>query len=265
MNWPSRYSFILALLLWQIPVALSAPSLSANWSVTSWPNIVISVSLSNDQPAISHEPLAGLQFDLNYNPSVFQFQGVSAGAAASNQDFASVVNSGGVVKVLFTPKNNDSGNTFADGEIARFSFSKIGGGLSNATISFGDVAMGNEAAVQVIPGVLAGASIVWGPDYDGDGIPNTWDPDGDNDGIPDWYENLHGLNPLNAADANLDPDADGLTNLQEFQHGTNPNNPDTDGDGVSDGDEVAQGRNPKIDDALIPVIMQIINSLILSD
>lgn len=35
-----------------------------------------------------------------------------------------------------------------------------------------------------------------------------------------------------------DPDHDGLTNLQEFQNGTDPNNPDTDGDGLTDGQEV---------------------------
>jgi hypothetical protein len=35
-----------------------------------------------------------------------------------------------------------------------------------------------------------------------------------------------------------DPDHDGLTNLQEFQLGTDPNNPDTDGDGLTDGQEV---------------------------
>jgi len=35
-----------------------------------------------------------------------------------------------------------------------------------------------------------------------------------------------------------DPDHDGLTNLQEFQAGTDPNNPDTDGDGLTDGQEV---------------------------
>jgi outer membrane protein OmpA-like peptidoglycan-associated protein len=35
-----------------------------------------------------------------------------------------------------------------------------------------------------------------------------------------------------------DPDGDGLTNDQEKQFGTDPKNPDTDGDGISDGDEV---------------------------
>ncbi len=37
---------------------------------------------------------------------------------------------------------------------------------------------------------------------------------------------------------NADPDHDGLTNLQEYQNNTDPNNPDSDGDGIADGDEV---------------------------
>jgi hypothetical protein len=44
---------------------------------------------------------------------------------------------------------------------------------------------------------------------------------------------------------NADPDQDGLTNLEEYQHGTDPTNPDTDGDGLSDGDEVhVYGSDP---------------------
>merc|ERR1712093_238985 len=42
-----------------------------------------------------------------------------------------------------------------------------------------------------------------------------------------------------------DPDQDGLTNFEELViHGTDPNNPDSDGDGFSDGTEVAENSNP---------------------
>ncbi|HLX07628.1 MAG TPA: Ig-like domain-containing protein, partial [Thermoanaerobaculia bacterium] len=58
------------------------------------------------------------------------------------------------------------------------------------------------------------------------------------DGIPDDWKIAHGLDPHDPLLAYEDPDHDGLTNLEEFQNGTDPNNPDTDGDGLSDGDEV---------------------------
>ena len=68
--------------------------------------------------------------------------------------------------------------------------------------------------------------------------------DSDNDGIPDDYELAHGLDPNNPLDAQEDPDRDGLTNLAEYQRGTDPRNADTDGDGLKDGPEVARGTNP---------------------
>lgn len=68
--------------------------------------------------------------------------------------------------------------------------------------------------------------------------------DSDGDGIPDEYELAHGLDPNNPIDAQEDPDRDGLTNLQEFQAGTDPHLADTDNDGLTDGREVALGTNP---------------------
>ena len=41
-----------------------------------------------------------------------------------------------------------------------------------------------------------------------------------------------------------DPDGDGLTNLEEYQHGTDPNNPDSDNDGLTDSEEIARGTDP---------------------
>lgn len=45
-------------------------------------------------------------------------------------------------------------------------------------------------------------------------------------------------------DGALDPDNDGLTNLQEKIYKTDPNIPDSDNDGYNDGDEVKNGFNP---------------------
>ena len=58
--------------------------------------------------------------------------------------------------------------------------------------------------------------------------------DPENDGMPKDYEELFGLDPF-LNDANGDLDNDGLSNIREFELGTLPNNPDTDGDGVPDG------------------------------
>jgi hypothetical protein len=50
---------------------------------------------------------------------------------------------------------------------------------------------------------------------------------------------------IQAAEEQLaDPDEDGLTNAQEAEYGTDPNNPDTDGDTYLDGAEVEAGYNP---------------------
>jgi len=68
--------------------------------------------------------------------------------------------------------------------------------------------------------------------------------DSDKDGLPDDYERANHLNPYDGSDAGQDADGDGLTNLDEFQRGTDPNRADTDGDGLSDGEELTAGTNP---------------------
>lgn len=52
----------------------------------------------------------------------------------------------------------------------------------------------------------------------------------------------------------LDSDQDGLQNWEEELYKTNPDNPDTDGDGTPDGEEIKLGRNPALagpDDAMV--------------
>lgn len=48
--------------------------------------------------------------------------------------------------------------------------------------------------------------------------------DTDGDGIPDAWEQMYGLNPLDARDGLLDTDHDGLNNFKEYVAGTNPTN-----------------------------------------
>ena len=58
--------------------------------------------------------------------------------------------------------------------------------------------------------------------------------DADRDGMDDDWERANGLEPKNSTDAAEDEDEDGLSNLEEFVLGSNPNLPDTNGDGLSD-------------------------------
>ncbi len=48
------------------------------------------------------------------------------------------------------------------------------------------------------------------------------DRDGDRDSLPDTWEDAHGLDRDSPADADLDPDGDGLSNIEEFEGGTDP-------------------------------------------
>ena len=64
------------------------------------------------------------------------------------------------------------------------------------------------------------------PDTDGDGTPNSVDEDDDNDGMPDDYEADNGFDPLDPSDAQMDADSDGVSNVDEYLAGTNPNQDD---------------------------------------
>jgi hypothetical protein len=71
---------------------------------------------------------------------------------------------------------------------------------------------GNEPTNWFASGFTPGASHTPGGDPS---------PDSDNDAIPDAWETAHGLRP-GVNDAALDPDADLMTNLQEYLAGTDP-------------------------------------------
>ncbi|MFC1838664.1 metallophosphoesterase [Thermodesulfobacteriota bacterium] len=72
-------------------------------------------------------------------------------------------------------------------------------------------------------------------DFDGDGMPDEWE---------DQYEGLD----IYINEANGDVDGDNLTNLEEYQAGSNPNKVDTDNDGTDDyNDDLPVDPNEYID------------------
>jgi len=54
-----------------------------------------------------------------------------------------------------------------------------------------------------------------------------------------------------------DADNDGLTFIAELNRGTDPNNPDSDGDGRTDGQEVIDGTNPAVVDPPRPDVLSV--------
>lgn len=67
------------------------------------------------------------------------------------------------------------------------------------------------------------------------------------------YTSSSNQNPFTVATSSIDTptsqidsDHDGLPDWEEALYGTDPHNPDTDGDGTSDGKEIALGRNPLV-------------------
>ncbi len=98
--------------------------------------------------------------------------------------------------------------------------------VSSGTVLIQALNEGEQGIIN-IQVVLAGAN--------NGGIPNSWI-------LSNFCPNFSAGTPCpqltDPAFPAEDPDHDGLTNLQEFQFGTDPNNPDTDGDGLTDGQEV---------------------------
>ena len=81
-----------------------------------------------------------------------------------------------------------------------------------------------------------------------DGWITLWNAsDTDEGGVSDLQEYFDGTNPQNNPSDDMNPidtDGDGIPDLNEEQDGTDPLNPDTDGDGIPDGEEIALGLDP---------------------
>jgi hypothetical protein len=90
--------------------------------------------------------------------------------------------------------------------------------------------------------------------------------DADNDALPDAWETTVGLsitdNGFTSAKQGQygDFDSDGLSNLLEFQIGTNPKLADTDGDGITDSDEINRYHtNPLVPNIIATTLQSTLN------
>jgi hypothetical protein len=148
----------------------------------------------------------------------------------------SLSNAGQTVQLMVTAKYPD--NSTRD----------VSAGNTGTNYTSSNPAIATVSANGLLSAVASGTVVIQASNDGATGIIRATvvlsNVDSDGDGIPDDIEISLGLDPQNPVDAQDDFDRDGLTNLREFQLGTNLRVFDTDGDGIGDGLEVQTNSNP---------------------
>ena len=84
----------------------------------------------------------------------------------------------------------------------------------------------SATGVVIIHAAVIEKNFTLADDFDNDGTADSTDTDDDNDGLPDDWEDTNGLNSKDPTDASADGDNDGMTNLQEYKDGKDPQEAD---------------------------------------
>ena len=169
----------------------------------------------------------------SYNPATFVKTVYTDGRVANVETNSLAANNGPPFVPINTRSLNTSGGLLpfrvgAQNEPTGLPTGPLRGSMTIARIRIWEVAL-SEAAINAKFSLEAEE---FGQD------------DRDGDGLPTWFERLYTfLDPQNPNDAALDQDTDGLTNLEEYQSNTLPDDPDSDDDGATDTAEVRRMDN----------------------
>ena len=166
--------------------------------------------------------IAGADLIVTFCPEVVTALGVHETSLTTGFLLASSIdNTGGTITICLA---DATGITSGSGSIVMIEFQAVGGGVAECALHLASVALHDEVGDSL-------------PSSPSDGLLRTCG-DGDSDGMDGCWEAEHGLNPDDPSDAGLDPDNDGLANVQEFTNGTDPRQRDSDQDLFGDGEEV---------------------------
>ncbi|MFP6864869.1 MAG: discoidin domain-containing protein, partial [Roseibacillus sp.] len=118
------------------------------------------------------------------------------------------------------------------------------GTFITSVAEFGSAATGDTFQLRFLGAWDEGARGAGLPNWEIDSVSFKVKSDADGDGMPDDYEDATPGLDKNVDDAAGDLDGEGLSNLDEFLNGSDPNEADTDGDGSDDSDEDTNGTDP---------------------
>ncbi len=194
--------------------AVSVPGYQAN------PGAIIEVPVSLDDAA----GLAGIRAQINFDQSVLELLSVEAGPLGEAFEFSHGIGDGFVQLVFARPDVHPGGG----GRLAMLRF-RVNSGApqgSYSELAVADINLSDSTGVVDIlqQDTLLIASGLVTVNFD-------TNIDNEHNGLPDWWERQHGLS-LFKANANADPDNDGLTGDLEYAFGGNPLVPDNQQRGV---------------------------------